>query len=88
MNTILNANQIENSDLRELSHTEQIKVSGGAACYQNPQGSQNFNRFRVSSRNTISQEVFRGGRWVFFRQFGRDVSFSAFCRRGNFNFFF
>jgi hypothetical protein len=89
MNKILNTNQIENSDLRELSHAEQLKVSGGNACYKFPQGSgRNFDRFRVANQSSINQEKFSGGRWNFVKQFSRDVSFGAFCKRGNFTYFF
>ena len=62
----MNTLQSDNSDLRELSHAEQIQASGGRACYRNPRGSRNDYRFLRDGNLSIWQaqpQVWFGGRY-------------------------
>ncbi len=58
MNSALNvmsANQTESNELRELSHEEKIVVSGGLACYRNPVGFNNPDRYLSQGGGAIRQ---------------------------------
>jgi hypothetical protein len=90
MNTatnVMSSNLVNDDDLRELSYLEQIKTSGGYACYKNPRGAQNPYRYVPQGSGAFEQKWSGGGyrNTRFFQSIG---NFENWCRRGGYTFFY
>jgi hypothetical protein len=80
--------QIENNDLRELSHAEQIEVNGAAACYKNPAGFKNPTRWLSSGSVFAIPQRWNGSAYVNSgNALGTGGNFGAFCKARGFTFF-
>jgi hypothetical protein len=84
----MSAFQIENNDLRELSHAEQIKVNGAAACYRNPNGFVNPFRWLSSGSSFAIPQKWNGRAYVNNGgAAGTGGNFGAFCKARGYTYF-
>lgn len=56
--------QVNKNGLRELSQSEQVKVIGAAACYENPPGFANPYRWANAGANVIVQQKWNGSKYA------------------------
>lgn len=91
MNTVTNvmsSNLVNNDKLRELSHLEQIKISGGGACYRYPKEYQNPTRWVTSGSVYAIPQKWNGRSYVVSgRGENYNRNFGEFCKSRGFRYF-
>jgi hypothetical protein len=85
------ATQVDNSEMRPITHTEQVLVSGGApnsVCYRNPKGRKNSDRHLRSGNHAIYQKWdYRYRKYVEISR-GYTVAFRKYCFQKGFNYIY